>query len=382
VTSRYAHHAGGSRRERQDVAWESLGTATPCRRRGLHPRTDGDLVRRGPSNAPSGTTTPTRWPNCSSTPPTTRRPPRRHRPPRTRRGPRRRLGPLLRLTVRLSGRNSVGRPRRAAGVRPGRSRPWTRPPDATVYLDVDPETAAERSGATNKFETADYLADVRENYERLIEAEPDRFVRVDASQSQDDVQTKSTKLSRRSSRSFSSVGQGGTQSAQCGIVGLTDRRQQDVESPRRALRSRNRDRQQHVRKPSARSTRANPMRALVPPRAYGSGLRRPPLALSALQEKHYSRGLWHALAIITSNLPGRALLTAGAVRSEVARGATLPARHASCGNRATVGRERVPSNARGARPGRVRAAVLCRSVHRKFGDRSGNSTSSGAGIQK
>jgi dTMP kinase len=61
-------------------------------------------------------------------------------------------------------------------------RPWTRPPDLTVYLDVDPETAAERAGATNKFETADYLADVRENYERLIEEEPDRFVRVDATQ--------------------------------------------------------------------------------------------------------------------------------------------------------------------------------------------------------
>jgi dTMP kinase len=59
-------------------------------------------------------------------------------------------------------------------------RPWTRPPDLTVYLDVDPETAAERAGATNKFETADYLADVRENYERLIAAEPDRFVRIDA----------------------------------------------------------------------------------------------------------------------------------------------------------------------------------------------------------
>ncbi len=58
--------------------------------------------------------------------------------------------------------------------------PFTRPPDATIYLDVDPETAADRSGATNKFETADYLADVRENYERLIEAEPDRFVRIDA----------------------------------------------------------------------------------------------------------------------------------------------------------------------------------------------------------
>jgi dTMP kinase len=61
-------------------------------------------------------------------------------------------------------------------------RPWTRPPDLTVYLDVDPETAAERAGATNKFETADYLADVRENYERLIEEEPGRFVRVDATQ--------------------------------------------------------------------------------------------------------------------------------------------------------------------------------------------------------
>ncbi|MFW6382505.1 MAG: dTMP kinase [Haloferacaceae archaeon] len=58
--------------------------------------------------------------------------------------------------------------------------PWTRPPDATIYLDVDPETAAARSGATNKFETASYLETVRENYERLIEAEPERFVRVDA----------------------------------------------------------------------------------------------------------------------------------------------------------------------------------------------------------
>jgi dTMP kinase len=59
-------------------------------------------------------------------------------------------------------------------------RPWTRPPDATLYLDVDPETAARRSGATDKFETADYLARVRENYERLLDAEPDRFVRIDA----------------------------------------------------------------------------------------------------------------------------------------------------------------------------------------------------------
>jgi len=66
--------------------------------------------------------------------------------------------------------------------------PWTRPPDATVYLDVDPATGAERSGATNKFETASYLEGVRENYERLVRAEPDRFVRIDATRSRETVQ--------------------------------------------------------------------------------------------------------------------------------------------------------------------------------------------------
>ena len=65
--------------------------------------------------------------------------------------------------------------------------PWTRAPDRTVYLDVDPETAARRSGATNKFETADYLADVRANYERLIDDDSDRFVRVDATADPDSV---------------------------------------------------------------------------------------------------------------------------------------------------------------------------------------------------
>jgi dTMP kinase len=65
--------------------------------------------------------------------------------------------------------------------------PWTRPPDATIYLDVDPETGADRAGVTNKFETVSHLESVRENYERLIDAEPERFVRVDATQSQETV---------------------------------------------------------------------------------------------------------------------------------------------------------------------------------------------------
>jgi dTMP kinase len=60
--------------------------------------------------------------------------------------------------------------------------PFTRTPDLTVYLDLDPETAAERSGKTNKFEQTAYLEQVSENYEQLIADEPDRFVRVDATQ--------------------------------------------------------------------------------------------------------------------------------------------------------------------------------------------------------
>ena len=65
--------------------------------------------------------------------------------------------------------------------------PFTRRPDHTIYLDVDPETAAERSGGTNKFERAEYLRQVRDNYERLLEADPERFVRIDASQSPEAV---------------------------------------------------------------------------------------------------------------------------------------------------------------------------------------------------
>ncbi|QLD90691.1 dTMP kinase [Natronomonas salina] len=65
--------------------------------------------------------------------------------------------------------------------------PFTRKPDATLYFDVPPEVGAERAGATNKFETADYLERVAENYERLIDADPTRFVRIDATQSPEAV---------------------------------------------------------------------------------------------------------------------------------------------------------------------------------------------------
>jgi dTMP kinase len=58
--------------------------------------------------------------------------------------------------------------------------PFTVVPDHTIYLDVDPETGATRSGATDKFETTAFLREVRGNYDRLRRREPDRFHRVDA----------------------------------------------------------------------------------------------------------------------------------------------------------------------------------------------------------
>jgi dTMP kinase len=65
--------------------------------------------------------------------------------------------------------------------------PFTREPDATLYFDVPPKTGADRAGATNKFETVDYLEQVQDNYERLLESEPNRFVRIDATQSPEKV---------------------------------------------------------------------------------------------------------------------------------------------------------------------------------------------------
>ncbi|MGM0372086.1 MAG: dTMP kinase [Halobacteriota archaeon] len=65
--------------------------------------------------------------------------------------------------------------------------PFTRPPDLTIYFEVDPATGVERSGATNKLEQQAFLESVEANYERLIDAEPDRFVRVNAEQPLDAV---------------------------------------------------------------------------------------------------------------------------------------------------------------------------------------------------
>jgi dTMP kinase len=69
----------------------------------------------------------------------------------------------------------------------GIHKPFTRPPDATIYLDVSPQVGAERAGATDKFEQAGHLATVQQNYEQLIEYKPERFVRIDAERSPEEV---------------------------------------------------------------------------------------------------------------------------------------------------------------------------------------------------
>lgn len=69
----------------------------------------------------------------------------------------------------------------------GIHQPFTRPPDATIYLDISPEEGAKRAGASDKFEQADYLTAVQENYERLIGYDPNRFIRINAERSPEAV---------------------------------------------------------------------------------------------------------------------------------------------------------------------------------------------------
>jgi dTMP kinase len=65
--------------------------------------------------------------------------------------------------------------------------PFTRVPDLTLYFDVPPDVGAERSAGANKFERAEHLERVRDNFERLLAEDPDRFVRIDATDDPDAV---------------------------------------------------------------------------------------------------------------------------------------------------------------------------------------------------
>lgn len=71
---------------------------------------------------------------------------------------------------------------------------WTRPPDLTLYVDVPAAVGAERSGGTNKFERREHLATVRENYERLISADPERFIRLDGTRPVETVESRAVEV--------------------------------------------------------------------------------------------------------------------------------------------------------------------------------------------
>lgn len=65
--------------------------------------------------------------------------------------------------------------------------PWDYEPDVTLYLDISVDTALERADKEEKYETRQFLEKVHDNYEALVDANEDRFVRIDAEQSQEDV---------------------------------------------------------------------------------------------------------------------------------------------------------------------------------------------------
>ncbi|MCD4800980.1 MAG: dTMP kinase [Methanococcoides sp.] len=61
-------------------------------------------------------------------------------------------------------------------------RGWTIVPDLTLLFDIDPSVAVQRCGKRGeqtKFEKIDLLKGVRENYLKLAEKEPERFVVID-----------------------------------------------------------------------------------------------------------------------------------------------------------------------------------------------------------
>jgi dTMP kinase len=69
-------------------------------------------------------------------------------------------------------------------------RPWNVLPDLTIIFAIDPAQALRRiesRASAEKFERAEFLKEVDENFHRLAKKEPERFVLVDASRKIDDV---------------------------------------------------------------------------------------------------------------------------------------------------------------------------------------------------
>lgn len=66
--------------------------------------------------------------------------------------------------------------------------PWCYEPDLTLYIDVTPETAIERSSGDEKFEDVEFLTEVHKNYIALADAR-ERIVTIDGEQRKDSVKS-------------------------------------------------------------------------------------------------------------------------------------------------------------------------------------------------
>lgn len=65
--------------------------------------------------------------------------------------------------------------------------PWNIMPDLTIYLDVTLDTAMKRLDGNEKYERLEMLEGVAANYEQLRDRFTDRYTRVDAEQSKEEV---------------------------------------------------------------------------------------------------------------------------------------------------------------------------------------------------
>jgi len=64
---------------------------------------------------------------------------------------------------------------------------WEYEQDLTIYIDISVDTALNRCEATEKYENREFLEKVKQNYDALIAAEPERFAVIDGEQSEDEV---------------------------------------------------------------------------------------------------------------------------------------------------------------------------------------------------
>lgn len=57
---------------------------------------------------------------------------------------------------------------------------WSIEPDLTLYLDITPEESMSRGGGGDVYENEEFLKQVRSEYKKLAENNPDRIIEVDA----------------------------------------------------------------------------------------------------------------------------------------------------------------------------------------------------------